>query len=283
MESTTNIEFSPQQKATITAFVKAHLAETANQPLAVPQKETPLIEKAKALGFRHAEALAITNQVIARMQKRADNEQARLDKAEKARVAYSNKLGAALKAMNESQPDYMQATPDTELVAYLVANGLKTTRSEVKRARRWLLRKQLATAFAQLYRRCVNGSVSLVLGKAAGVTQSGYTDWDLYRGAYKGWAAQIVDTTLTIRPDYWQRVTQQGITVVDGMLVLDAVPARIKNASCQVFRASWVKQGRGNAVDAVRGYVAKAGEETATGDTPEEAIARVTRRVKKAA
>lgn len=112
-----------------------------------------------------------------------------------------------------------------------------------------------------------------------GVVQNKSTNWDLYRGKYKGWAADVTDTIITVPAEWRVRVQRQGLARVDGMMTLDA--SRLDGApeGVELFAATWAEQGRGYAVTVARGYVARQGETTYHGDSPEKALSGLRRKL----
>lgn len=60
------------------------------------------------------------------------------------------------------------------------------------------------------YRTCINGTDSCKIGKVVGIAQTSVTDWNLYRGQFKGWAATITNNYLTVREDYYKAGHREG-------------------------------------------------------------------------
>jgi len=118
---------------------------------------------------------------------------------------------------------------------------------------------------------------------AVGVRQEQYTDRNLYRGKYRGWAATVTDTTITVPVDWRVRVQRAGLATVDGLMSLDA--ARIEGApeGVELYAATWLVQGRGYSVTAERGYIARQGDTAYHGATPEKALAGLRRKIAGAA
>jgi hypothetical protein len=112
------------------------------------------------------------------------------------------------------------------------------------------------------------------------------TDWDMYRGKFKGWACQRRFLTLTV-PTLWrQRVERRNLANVGGLLTLDASPMDGAPTGVELFAASWLRQGRGNAVHLDRGYIARSQSERAGqwvcfhADTAELALSGLRRKVR---
>lgn len=112
-----------------------------------------------------------------------------------------------------------------------------------------------------------------------GISQNKSTNWDLYRGAYKGWAANVIDTIITVPNDWRIRVQRHGLAVVDGMMTLDA--SRLEGApeGVRLYAATWIVQGRGYAVTATTGYIATTGEITYHADSAVKALAGLRRKI----
>lgn len=280
--------FTADENRKIAALIQSLLAETAQDPLDVPTKKTPFIERAKALGFGHRQGIAIANKAIAQFARRAQRMQAKLDRLVEKKRKYEALLGATLREIVAGQRQLVQPVPRDELKAVLAKAGLRTSPQELRRAAEGLLRLQVRAAYMARHRTCVNGAVRVVLDAAApaGVAQREVTDWDLYRGCFKGWAADITHTWLTVHPDYWKRVSARGLVTVDGKLVLDAVPVRRRAADgVSLFAVSWVDQPRRNAnfAQTAMGYVAVKGDVTALGTTAQEAVSKVRAGLAKAA
>lgn len=111
---------------------------------------------------------------------------------------------------------------------------------------------------------------------AVGVKQSESFDRDFYARSYRtagGFrpAKKITDTEITVPAAWWPRVKHNGLTQVDGLLTLDAQRAEGAPAGVDLFAATWLEQGRGYELRAMRGYIAR---DTNTGTTYHGADAR---------
>lgn len=281
------IKFTATQRTAIAAFIRDQLTSSQSTPLAVPTLKTPLIDQAKALGFSHREGQAIADLTIAKFQARADRITAAVRAAAEAKAAQEALLRKTISSAVTAQPDFMQAMSDMELKALVKSAGLRGTKTEVARALRLTLAYQARDAYTALYRVCCNGSVHAVARTTKrsapvtpGVAQTTSTDWNLYRGAFKGWAADVLDTNLTLRADYWQQVEKTTGGVVEDCLVLDA---RLVRGVENLFHATWIQQGRGNQVSLVAGFVATGTAGAALGATAEQAMAKYAKQLKKAA
>lgn len=61
--------------------------------------------------------------------------------------------------------------------------------------------------------------------------------------------------TYTVRRDWSERVYDHDLEVVDGMFTLDAEP--IQGVGPELYKATWVEQGRGTSLNQVTGYIAR--------------------------
>ena len=111
-----------------------------------------------------------------------------------------------------------------------------------------------------------------------GVSQTQSLDWDLYRGSYKGRPATVTDTIIKLPLTWMSRVFAEGISLVDGLMTLDASPLPAP-LGCKLYAAKWVMQGRGYSVSVVSGYIAKSDDGTAYhADSAIKAIKGLTRK-----
>ena len=86
-----------------------------------------------------------------------------------------------------------------------------------------------------------------------GVSQQSDLDWNYYAKSCR-YPKKITTTTITI-PRYWiTRVGRSGLECAGGLWTLDL--ARLDHEAPAVYAATWIEQGRGNDVRAVRGYIA---------------------------
>lgn len=117
---------------------------------------------------------------------------------------------------------------------------------------------------------------------AVGLTQDQKTDYNQYRGQYRGWAMHYRVHHITAPTNWRTRVAARGLAVVDGMTTLDAAPIDAP-AGVALFAATWIVQDRGHAAHSARGYIALADGMSYHGDTAEAAIAGVSRKAAAAA
>jgi hypothetical protein len=165
----------------------------------------------------------------------------------------------------------------------LLPDGTPQTRLQAARER------AVSKAFYETLRSGVNDELEVKLTdipSEIGLREVITTDWDTYRGRFKGWACQRRTLTLTA-PTLWrQRVASRNLANVGGMLTLDASPMDGAPTGVELFAASWLRQGRGNAVHLDRGYIARSQSERAGqwvcfhGETAEQALAGLRRKVR---
>jgi len=88
------------------------------------------------------------------------------------------------------------------------------------------------------------------------VSTSKEQNWDVYRGAWKGWAANVYEHTITVSPALISgRLRQLGIETVDGMLTLAALRVPCPKG-VEVYEAVWLVQKQGCSLGIHRGYIA---------------------------
>lgn len=145
-------------------------------------------------------------------------------------------------------------------------------------------RQAVANVYENTYRQAAHGDVCVILTTdpaAVGVRQVESVDYDLYKGAYKGRAARVQDTTITAPATWRVRVQRAGLAVVDGMMTLDA--ARIESTGCELYAAAWIVQGRCTSVSVQRGYIARAGALSYHGATADQAMTGLARKARELA
>lgn len=147
------------------------------------------------------------------------------------------------------------------------------------------LRKHVVKKYAQqAFRYGAPGGTSIVVEFASQSSNVSYSvsldrNYDVYRGAYKGWGANVDRHQISIPADWRRRVERKGIAMLGGMLTLDALPMEAP-AGIELYAAVWSGQGRGYEVKTERGFIAVAGQESFHGDTAERAIACLLRKGK---
>lgn len=96
------------------------------------------------------------------------------------------------------------------------------------------------------------------------------------------WATNRVDTTVTVPADWRLRVQRRRLANIDGMLTLDAAPMDGAPAGVELFAAVWLVQGRGYAITAARGYIARSGSLSYHADSADAALAGLRKKIKAA-
>lgn len=107
-------------------------------------------------------------------------------------------------------------------------------------------------------------------------TQSNY---NTYRGRYKGWAATEDHHFICVPKDWRHRVQRKGLAILDGMMTLDARLLE-SPANMEVYAAVWARQGRGFSAITEHGFVAVSGNASFHADSYEKAIHGLSRKLK---
>lgn len=94
---------------------------------------------------------------------------------------------------------------------------------------------------------------------APSVAVETYQDRTVYRGRYKGWSATGVRARITVPRNWYSAVHRRGLTLVDGLLTLDARPLQ-RVGDVDLYAASWIERGRGYAARMVTGVIARVAE-----------------------
>lgn len=145
------------------------------------------------------------------------------------------------------------------------------------------LRKRTVTQYAQqTFRHGASGGTKFMVGFADKTTEVTYTtdlgrNYDLYRGAYKGWGANVDLHQIRVPADWRMRVERKGLALLGGLMTLDALQIEAP-AGIELYAAVWASQGRGYAVNTDRGFIAVAGSESFHSDTAEGAISGLRRK-----
>lgn len=129
-------------------------------------------------------------------------------------------------------------------------------------------------ALAAHYRTDDAGTERVVLTRdpaAVGVEQRQHRDFDYYGGAWKNWSKKITTTTITLPHGWLARVKKPGLTVLGGMLTLDAQRLEGAPEGVRLYAAKWLEQSRGYAVRVKDGVI---GIDTATGAAYHAATAK---------
>jgi len=145
------------------------------------------------------------------------------------------------------------------------------------------LRKHVVKKYAkQAFRYGAPGGTGFAVELAARSSDVNYSVslgriYDLYRGAYKGWGANVDHHQIRVPADWRHRVERKGLARLGGMLTLDVLALEAPNGIA-LYAAVWASQGRGYDVKTERGFIAVAGDESFHGESAEKAIAGLLRK-----
>lgn len=145
------------------------------------------------------------------------------------------------------------------------------------------LRKRTVTQYAQqAFRHGAPGGTRFTVEFADKTTDVDYTidlgrNYDVYRGAYKGWGANVDIHRIRVPADWRIRVERKGLAVLGGLITLDALPMEAPT-SIELYAAVWASQVRGYAVKTDRGFIAVAGGDSFHSDTADGAISGLRRK-----
>jgi hypothetical protein len=112
---------------------------------------------------------------------------------------------------------------------------------------------------------------------SVGIYQSDYLDWDYYSKSTK-YPKKIVNTSIHIPESWGVRVAKAGLAVVGGMTTLDAQRLEGAPTGVTVYAATWMVQGRGYAIDTVRGFIAITGNHNFHATSFDKAVKGVMRK-----
>jgi hypothetical protein len=145
------------------------------------------------------------------------------------------------------------------------------------------LRKRTVTEYAQqAFRHGAPGGTKFTVGFADTTTEVAYAtvldrNFDVYRGAYKGWGANIDLHQIRVPADWRIRVARKGLALLGGLMTLDALPMEAPDG-IELYAAVWASQARGYAVKTDRGFIAVAGGDSFHSDTADGAISGLRRK-----
>lgn len=106
--------------------------------------------------------------------------------------------------------------------------------------------------------------------------------YNVYRGSYKGWGANVDNHTIVVPADWRIRVLRKGLAELGGMLTLDAL--RLESPpDFALYAAVWVEQSRGYSIKVERGFIAISGGEHYHAATIEGAVRGIKSKNKAAA
>ena len=123
-------------------------------------------------------------------------------------------------------------------------------------------RKRAARAFFAQYRHDDGGHTGLYVKftdepAEIGVTSWTETDWNVYRGQFKGWAYRTVNTRITLPRLWYNRVYRHGLHNLDDMMCLDATPLDGAPSGVELYAAKWLVQSKGYSVRIESGVIAR--------------------------
>lgn len=145
------------------------------------------------------------------------------------------------------------------------------------------LRKRTVTQYAQqAFRSGASGGTKFTVGFADKTSDVTYTtnldrNYDVYRGAYKGWGANVDLHQICVPADWRLRVERKGLALLSGLMTLDVLQIEAP-AGIELYAAVWASQGRGYAVRTERGFIAVAGSDSFHSDTADGAISGLLRK-----
>ncbi|PJJ18914.1 hypothetical protein CLU90_2122 [Janthinobacterium sp. 67] len=145
------------------------------------------------------------------------------------------------------------------------------------------LRRRTVTHYAQqVFRNGASGGTKFTVGFADRTSDVIYTtnldrNYDVYRGAYKGWGANVDLHQICVPADWRLRVERKGLALLGGLMTLDALQIEAP-AGIELYAAVWASQGRGYAVNTDRGFIAVADSASFHSDTAEGAISGLLRK-----
>jgi hypothetical protein len=145
------------------------------------------------------------------------------------------------------------------------------------------LRKRTVTQYAQQgFRHGAPGGTKFTVGFADKTTEVAYTidldrNYDVYRGAYKGWGANVDLHRIRVPADWRIRVERKGLAMLGGLMTLDALPLEAP-AGIELYAAVWARQGRGYEVITDRGFISIAGGDSFHSGTADGAISGLRRK-----
>lgn len=148
------------------------------------------------------------------------------------------------------------------------------------------LRKNAVIALAKsMFRHGAPGGTSFTVSFAAQASEVGYElqlgkNWDVYKGSFKGWAANVDIHRIRVPADWRLRVQRKGLANLGGLMTLDAHPL-MTEGGIELYAATWVEQERGYAVTVARGYIARLDSEHFHASSRESAIEGVRRKLLK--
>lgn len=145
-----------------------------------------------------------------------------------------------------------------------------------------LRRIAIGRAFKNAFRQPAHGSVYVTLTDdpaQVGISVDVRDDWDIYAKSYKHGPARVQDTTITAPRTWRTRVERRGLSILDGLMTLDAAVLEGAPEGVTLYAAMWLAQGRGTSVTVSNGVIAISGEHSYHADSGERALAGIKRKV----
>lgn len=158
----------------------------------------------------------------------------------------------------------------------ILPSGTPAQRLEALRVR------EVAAAFTLAFRQPAHGNMTVVLTDdpaKVGIVQVDRDDWDVYAKSYRHGPAKCLDNTITVPASWRARVQRRGLTILDGMMTLDASPIEGSPDGVSVYAATLAAQGRGNSVNVSSGYIAAASGLSYHADSPYRALSGLKRKI----
>lgn len=148
------------------------------------------------------------------------------------------------------------------------------------------LRKTAVIDLAKnLFRHGAPGGTSFTVSFAVQASDVDYEvqldkNWDVYKGSFKGWAANVDVHRIRVPADWRLRVQRKGLANLGGLMTLDAHPLLV-DGGIELFAATWAQQERGYGISVTRGYIARMAGEHFHASSRDTAIEGVRRKLKK--
>lgn len=113
------------------------------------------------------------------------------------------------------------------------------------------IRHEISLYLRGFLRFAAHGDLEINVGDAPSVEQTERLDYNIYRGAHRGRACRVQDTTITVPVNWYRTVFAQGLAGLDGLVTLSA-----EQMAPGVYKATWLEQGRGTSLRLVHGWIA---------------------------
>lgn len=113
------------------------------------------------------------------------------------------------------------------------------------------IRHELEQYLRSFLRFAAHGDVEISVGDSPSVSQSERLNYNIYRGAHRGRPCRVQDTTITVPVNWYRTVFTRGLAGLDGLVTLSA-----KQLAPNIYKATWLEQGRGTSLRLVHGWIA---------------------------